>query len=133
MIPLLPNWNLNPNRSSFYDRDAGTLLELAAKLHASMNELIEDYNNFVESVTNNLNGFEAETTEQIELVKTGLRQEFQDFIDAVDIRIQHIETNVSSDYIDELADRIYKLEQEFEIGLAQINSALTELVGEQNG
>lgn len=130
MIPLLPRWNLNPNRSSFYDRDAGTLLELAAKLHASMNELIEDYNKFVESVTNNLNKFEADAANDIELLKTGLRQEFQDFIDTVDIRIQHIESNVSSDYIDELAQRIYNLEQQYETGLAEINAALTQIVGE---
>lgn len=130
MIPLLPRWNLNPNRSSFYDRDAGTLLELASKLHASMNELIEDYNNFVESVTNNINEFEADAANDINLLKTGLRQEFQDFIDTVDLKIQHIETNVSSDYIDELAQRIYNLEQQYETGLAEINAALTQIVGE---
>lgn len=133
MIPLLPKWYLNHNRPTFYDTDAGTILELAGNLHGKMNEIIDDYNKFVDNVTERLTIYEQDTTQDFELFKTGIRQEFQDFIDTVDIRIQHIESNVSSDYIDELAQRIYNLEQQYETGLAQINSALTELVGEQNG
>lgn len=97
MLPLLPRWNLNPNRSSFYDRDSGTLLELAAKLHSSMNELIDDYNKIIGDINEKLSKFEQYSTADRELFETGLRQEFQDFIDTIDLKIQHIETNGSSD------------------------------------
>lgn len=130
MIPLLPIWNLNPNRSSFYDRDSGTLLELAAKLHSTMNELIDDYNKFIVDINEKLSKFEQDSTADRELFETGLRQEFQDFIDTVDLKIANIEKNTDSATIDDLALRITNLEQAYNTGLAEINTALTKIVGE---
>lgn len=87
MIPLLPKWHLMPNRPSFYDTDSKTLLELASVLHASMNSLITDYNKFVEAVNNNLTDFTARTEENQKNFEVGLRQEFQEFINIVDLKI----------------------------------------------
>lgn len=130
MIPLLPRWNLNPNRSSFYDRDAGTLLELAAKLHSSMNELIEDYNKFVEETNKTVTEKLTEYEQSINEGRRALRQEFQDFIDHVDMKIDNVEKNTNSITIDEILLRITNLEYTLNTGLAEINSMLTEIVGE---
>ena len=87
MIPLLPKWYLMPNRPSFYDTDSKTLLELASTLHETMNSLIEDYNNFVDSVNDHITEFTEQTTENQENFAIGMRQEFQDFIDVVELKI----------------------------------------------
>ena len=87
MIPLLPKWHLQPNRPSFYDTDSATLLELASTLHETMNSLIKDYNNFVDSVNNKITEFTEQTTENQEEFAVALRQEFQDFINIVDMKI----------------------------------------------
>lgn len=99
MIPLLPKWNLHDNRPSFYDADAVTMLELAAKLHGSMNNLINDYNKFVENTNKAITDFTNGTNEDLEVFETAMRQEFQDFIDAV-----YLEYSTQEQRIREVAD-----------------------------
>ena len=87
MFPLLPKWNLNPNRPSFYDTDSATLLELASTLHATMNSLIEEYNKFVDNVNNTLTEFTQSETQNREVFEVAIRQEFQDFINIIDLKV----------------------------------------------
>lgn len=87
MIPLLPSWNLRPNRPSFYDTDSATILELASNLHETMNNLIDDYNDFVEATNEKLTEFAEHTAQSQESFAVGLRQEFQDFINIVELKI----------------------------------------------
>lgn len=88
MIPLLPRWNLHQNRPTFYDTDSVTMLELAGRMHGSMNELITDYNSFVDNVNKIITEFVNNTEKKNEVFETALRQEFQDFIDIVDLKLK---------------------------------------------
>lgn len=101
MIPLLPKWHLHGNRPTFYDGDAVTMLELASTLHGSMNTVIEEYNKLADSVNEKIVEFMESTKKDQELFETAIRQEFQDFIDTVNLknedidrRIKNIENNV---------------------------------------
>lgn len=101
MIPLLPKWNLHGNRPTFYDADAVTMLELASILHGSMNTVIDEYNKLAESVNKTITDFTTGAIKDREEFETALRQEFQDFIDIVNLknedmdrRIKNIENNV---------------------------------------
>ena len=87
MIDRLPNWYLHNNAPSFYDEDAVTLLELAARLHGSMNELIEDYNTRSAAFEKRISEFETGVSGDFMVHETALRQEFQDFIDVVDLKV----------------------------------------------
>ena len=89
MIPLLPKWNLMGNKPSFYDTDSKTLLELANTLHSKMNELIEDYNRFVDTINNTITEFTQGETQKREVFEVAIRQEFQDFIDIVDMKLKN--------------------------------------------
>ena len=89
MIHLLPRWNLHQNRPTFYDTDSVTMLELASNLHGKMNELIEDYNTYVDSVNKTITDFLNSEQKDEETFRTALRQEFQDFIDAIDLKTMH--------------------------------------------
>lgn len=113
MIPLLPKWHLHGNRPTFYDGDAVTMLELASTLHASMNSVIEEYNKLEESVNKSVSEFMAGEVKNREEFEVGLRQEFQDFIDIVNLknedmnhRIKNLETNVVKITTDIVSDAI---------------------------
>lgn len=87
MIPLLPKWNLHGNRPTFYDADAVTMLELASTLHGSMNALIDDYNKFVDNVNKTITEFIDTTEKDQEVFQVAIRQEFQDFINVIELNI----------------------------------------------
>ena len=89
-IELLPKWNLYGNKHSFYEADSVTLIELASKLTGTMNALIEEYNTFAESVNNKVDAFMATTGQDQEAFETALRQEFQDFIDTIDMKLSSL-------------------------------------------
>lgn len=95
MFPLIPKWNLRPNRPSFYDTDSATLLELASTLHTTMNSLIEDYNKFVDSTNKATTEFMQSETQKREVFEIAIRQEFQDFINVVDLKIRGMEQTIS--------------------------------------
>lgn len=88
MIPLLPKWVLNSNNPAFYDTESATAIEMVAKLYGSMNTLIDDYNKFVDNTNQIITDFNESTTKDIELFKVAMRQEFQDFINVVELKLQ---------------------------------------------
>lgn len=104
MIPLLPKWYLNHNRPTFYDTDSGTMLELAGNMYGKMNEIIADYNEFVDDTNRTVTEKLTEYEQSINEGRRALRQEFQDFIDIVDMKINKLETNYSTETIEELLD-----------------------------
>lgn len=112
MIELLPRWNLHGNRPSFYDADSVTMLELAARLHGAMNELISDYNEFIDSTNAKISDFIASSEENQQVFATALRQEFQDFIDVINLKYaeqeQRFET-ILSDYLAQMDAKMAQL------------------------
>lgn len=91
MIQLLPKWNLHNKRPSFYDTDSVTMLELAAKLHGAMNEVIEAYNELEENINKQTGDFITETNQDREVFASALRQEFQDFIDIINLKLLDVQ------------------------------------------
>ena len=96
MMELLPKLNLQNTIPSFYDTESVTVLELTSKLYGAMNELIKDYNNFVEETNNKITEFTEGTNENLETFETAMRQEFQDFIDVVNLKIEGMLNEVLS-------------------------------------
>ena len=83
----LPKWGLTNPFPAFLDVESGTAIEQTAKVYAAMQQLIDEYNAFVDSVTAQINEFTTDTKADHKEFETALRQEFQDFIDAVDLKI----------------------------------------------
>lgn len=99
-FPLLPRWNLQPNRPSFYDTDSATLLELSSKMQGSFNEMVTDYNHFVESIEAQMNQFMEDSNADREAFASALRQEFQDFIDIVSIKLENADRLIDEMIVD---------------------------------
>ena len=114
-VPFLPMWNLQPNRPCFYDSDSATMLELAAKMQAAFNSMVEDYNNFVKSINEQITTFINSTSENQETFQSGIRQDIQNFIDDVNLRLAEMQST--------LDDTIANLDN---IAVTTINKAIAD-------
>lgn len=85
---LLPHWVLTDKFPAFYDSESKTAIEQTARVYGAMQELIKEYNSFVDSVNQHILDFENAAKKDYEIFTTAIRQEFQDFIDVVTLKIQ---------------------------------------------
>lgn len=116
MINLLPKWYLHKNRPTFYDMDAGTMLELASTLHGKMNEVIDDYNQHRENVNKIITDFITGQEKDREIFEKALRQEFQDFIDVINLKYDAQEGRINA--------KIAEFERYADEFMAEIDSAI---------
>lgn len=72
MIKPLPHWVLTNDYPAFYDTESVTAIEMVAKLYGSMEELITDYNHFIDNIEELDREFEE-----------GLIEDFNDFKDQI--------------------------------------------------
>lgn len=102
MLKKLPHWILPTTSPAFDDKESGTAIEMVGRIYKKMNELIDNYNQFVETVNNSNTAFQEGMEQKFEVFTIGLRQEFQDFIDTVDLAfdnycvetLEYLETNL---------------------------------------
>ena len=114
-MKLLPHWcitNINPG---FYDTESGTTIEQTAKVYKAMNELIAEYNSFADSVNTKITEFMNGSNEDNEAFKIGLRQEFQDFIDIVDLKIEALNQYAKNEIAVAIKDLYNELKESNEI------------------
>lgn len=83
----LPIWNFTNIIPSFNDLESGTAIEMTAKVYGAMRDLIDEYNKFVENTNKEISEFETSSTKNYEEFAIGLRQEFQDFIDIINLKV----------------------------------------------
>lgn len=88
----LPIWRLTGTLPASRDSESATVLEQTFKLYGAMQELIDDYNKFATKVNEDIEAHESKYESDWETFTTSFRQEFQDFIDVVDLKIQDLET-----------------------------------------
>lgn len=94
-IELLPNWAITNKKPAFYDTESKTVIEETALLYAKMQDLVIDYNSFVDEVNTKIIEFINSTETSIEEFEVGLRQEFQDFIDVIDLKVKEQDKDVA--------------------------------------
>jgi len=106
-MQLLPHWRLTDPHPAFYDTESGSAIEQTAKVYAAMNELIKEYNAFVDSINTKITEYTAAEADDKELWRKSIRQEFQDFIDIVDLKVREIdnEFNRQKEYFDETVEK----------------------------
>ena len=95
-MKLLPKWVLTNEFPSIYDSDSKTVLEQTARLYGAMNDLITEYNSFAENVNALITDFTNSATQNQKEFEISIRQEFQDFIDVIEIKVQQQQTEIDS-------------------------------------
>ena len=95
MLEVLDRHFLSPKDSAFYDVNAKSTIELLANFHAKLNECVKEINDFMDLYKNSLDEFKAEDEKSKQEHMTAIRQEFQDFIDIINLKIIALESEYS--------------------------------------
>lgn len=128
-IELLPKWIFPDSSPAFYDTESVTVTQSIAKLYPKINELISDYNKFAEEWNQKIGDFEFSTIEELNLFKVSLRQEFQDFIDVINVKVKLLEETLSSETtsdesiindLNSIVERLEELEANSDGGSAKL-------------
>lgn len=88
MIKLLPHWVLTDVNPAFYDVESKTAVEQTARVYAKMQELIKEYNEFVNEVNKAIIEFTESTTKDYEEFNSCITKLVHDYITMLDEKIK---------------------------------------------
>lgn len=111
MIKPLPHWVLTNEYPAFYDTESVTAIEMVAKLYGSMEELITDYNHFVDEINSTIQDFEDGLIGDFNDFKDLINQTVADFIALVDDKID-AQDEVIADAVQYMKDNIQETASE---------------------
>lgn len=130
-ILQLPHWQLTNPTPSFYDVESGTFIEMISKVYGKTNELVIDYNNFTDNVSKIINDFVASEEKDNEAFQVGLRQEFQNFINVIDLKVLSIDKEVNALVKNLRNDVMNEMRGEIEKSLENQNLTVTHIYNEE--
>lgn len=90
-MKLLPKWIMQDTHPAIYDAESVTAIEGVAKLHAAMQTMIKEYNTLVDDINRQFEQIVSSYEGDQKEYETAMRQEFQDFIDTVNLKMQHLD------------------------------------------
>ena len=111
MIKNLPNWYVADDQPAFYDTESATAIEMVAKLYAKIQELIPYFNENYSEITKIVEEFKSLIDDNFNAFAVELRQEFQDFIDIIELKIKGNNINViikSKEHSNTIANNIMR-------------------------
>lgn len=103
-IDVLPNWVMTKAQPMQYDSESATGIEMVAKMYAKMQEIVEHYNEFANSVNTSIKEFEDLISNEYEELELGLRQEFKDFIDIINLKAKKMNNEIANKVESEIAN-----------------------------
>lgn len=118
MIEHLPNFMLQCSHPVFHDSETVTMIELVGHLGGKINELITEYNKLENNVKTRVEEYISSSERDHEAFKVGIRQEFQDFIDTVELKIMEQDANISN--------ILKSMDEKMEVFKNETNGALDE-------
>ena len=101
----LPHWTLTQKRPALYDTESATAVEQTAKVYGAMNELIDEYNTFVDNVNAEIERFETDTNQNFECFTTNITKIQSDFMECVNTKIAK-QDNVIADAVSFMKDNL---------------------------
>jgi len=137
MIRLLPHWVITNKNPAFYDSESVSAIEQTGRVYAKMQELIEDYNKFVDEVNSYIKEFTDATKEDQECFKQKIIQTMENYIKSIDMKTDDLEaylkTNIVSTIKDivasgELNEDLLNIWSEFESRLTTLENQKIEIV-----
>lgn len=134
MVKPLNNMCFTNMKPSFNDHESLTAIEMIGKFYSKINEIIQEYQEFSDSVNKYLVSFTNGTNQNVDLFKLSISQKFQDFIDVVDLKLKSMDSEIDKSIIsikNNMYNEIKKITNEMnEAG--EISDAILEALGEYN-
>lgn len=87
MIKPLPHWVLTDAFPAVYDTESVTAISMVARLYGKMEELVADYNEFVDDVNRYIEEFERGMIKDFEEFKCCVMDTMSDYIKTIDMKI----------------------------------------------
>lgn len=88
MIARLPHWILTERKPAVYDSESLTTVEMTAKVYAKMQELVDDYNQYVDTINKAIDDFESGIIKDFECFKEYVTKTIHDYIHMIDEKIK---------------------------------------------
>lgn len=126
-MDFLPKWVLTRSLPAFKDGESATALEQSYRLYKAMQELIDDYNTFAENVNVKMTEFVEKYNGDMEVFITSFRQEFQDFIDVVELQIMTQQETIANGVKEDIEEYLHS---DLKV---EMNQMVAESVNEQLG
>lgn len=95
MIKNLPLWNLTSLNPAIYDNESGSAIEMTAKVYGKMQELVNDYNEFVNKLNNAITDHNNSVDKDIDAFKCAVTELLENYIRTIDLKVIHIDSSVS--------------------------------------
>lgn len=92
----LPQLALTDLQPAFYDVESVSTVEMVSKLYAYLQNLVDDYNQFITEVNNEINVFEKSTNKDISCFKKCIKDLMTNYIESIDTKIDMQNTNISN-------------------------------------
>lgn len=127
MITPLPHWVLTDSHPAFYDTDSNTAIKMVAKLYGKMQELVADYNEYVDRINTHIEEFEDGIIDDFEKFKECVMQTMSDYIQSVDMKIADQDKDIA-DAIAYMKDNLVTTVNELFAQALQDGSISAELV-----
>lgn len=118
----LPLWVVTDKFPAFYDSESATVIEQTAKIYGAMNELIEEYNAFVNSFNGVVESFKEDLLSDYEIFKQSVNTQILDFTNVVELKITEHEQRT-----DNKIDTYYK---QIDTKFTQYNNTLQAVVNQ---
>ena len=129
MLLKLPKWILTDKFPAFHDTESLTVIEQTARIHGKVNEIVDSYNTFAENVNKTLEEWAKSDHEEEEAFRIALRQEFQDFIDVVDIKVNELEHFAKVNLSGEIRNLLQEIKETGELS-EDILTTFTDILSE---
>lgn len=98
---LLPHWVLTDIRPAFFDSDSGSAIEQTARVYGAMQELIKEYNDFVDKANKTIEEYGITSETEIKRFEECITKMFATHREAVEIEIrnQNLKIQQAEDYM----------------------------------
>lgn len=146
ILKRLPHWVLTDKHPAFNDIESVTAIEMVARLYAKMEELVNDYNSFIDMLNEEIERFESDTNETIEEFKNCVTKIMNEYIETIDTKINMQDLQITEaiaymkdNIVSTVKDLIQEAVEEGEFGLVVHYNATDESLmfsiesGETNG
>ena len=102
-MQLLPKWALVSPFPSLYDFESLTATQQTARVYGAMNEMIREYNSFVDQINKEIENFTGSGEQEITNFKQSIEQRLICKFNDIDAKLAGIKTNIVSYTNDYLA------------------------------
>lgn len=130
----LPHWVLTDTFPAFYDSESATAIEQTAKLYGAMQELIDEYNQFVDDVNAHIEEYETNMNADFETFKANVNATMYAFIASINSKINEQDTKINeqdtkiNDTIDYIKNTLLKRTEELILYTETMQQQIDQLV-----